>query len=126
MSHQGHESPEPELKVVEALPKEKEPVKPAHPFLEKNDITLLSIINPLLSPNAQKLTSFFINFSVPEVYPPYNYNEYLNPYINKPKNPSADLLSSLVGLLSNQDPKNSINPAALGNLFNMLSTKKEE
>lgn len=37
MSHQEreHDVNEPELKIVEALPKEKEPAKPAHPFLEK-------------------------------------------------------------------------------------------
>jgi hypothetical protein len=126
MSHQGHESTETELKVIEAIPKEKEPAKPVHPFLEKNDITLLSIINPLLSPNAQRLTSFFINFGTPEVYPPYNFNDYLNQYNNKPKNPSVDLLTSLVGIMSNQDPKNSLNPAVFSNLLSMLNNKKDE
>jgi hypothetical protein len=126
MSHQNHDPLETELKVVESLPKENEPVKPAHPFLEKNDITLLSIINPLLSPNAQKLTSFFINFGAPEVFPPYNFNEFFNQFNNKPKNPSAELLTSLVGLMSGPDAKNSLNPAILTNLLAMLSNKKEE
>jgi hypothetical protein len=126
MSHQSQEPNETDLKVVEAFPKEKEPDKPAHPFLEKNDITLLSIINPLLSPTAQKLTSFFINFATPEVYSPYNYNEFMSQYSNKPKNQSQDLLSSLVGLLSNQDSKNSLNPAILTTLLSMFNTKKED
>jgi hypothetical protein len=126
MSHQSQESNETDLKVVEPFPKEKEPDKPAHPFLEKNDITLLSIISPLLSPAAQRLTSFFINFATPEVYQPYNFNEYMNPYTNKPRNQSVDLLSSLIGLLSNQDLKNSLNPAMLTTLLNMLNNKKDE
>jgi hypothetical protein len=126
MSHQSQEPNNPELKVVEALPAEKEIAKPAHPFLEKSDITLLSIVNPLLSPNAQKLTSFFINFATPDFYPPYNFNEFMNPYTNKPKNQNSDLLSSLVGLLSNQDSKNSFNPAMLTTLLSMVNNKKEE
>jgi hypothetical protein len=126
MSHQNHETNETELKVVEAMPKETEPVKSGHPFLEKNDITLLSIINPLLSSNAQKLTSFFINFGTPEMFPPYNFNDLINQFNNKPKNPSSELLTSLVGILSGQDSKNTLNPAILTNLLSMLSNKKDE
>lgn len=126
MGHQSQESNN-ELKVVEAIPKEKERENNfSHPFLEKNDVTFLSIINPLLSPNAQKLVSFFINFGNTETNTGFNINELLNQFNSKAKPSGADLLPSLLGLASNSDLKNALNPALLTTLFTMLGNNKKE
>jgi hypothetical protein len=121
MGHQSQDSGN-DLRVVEATPNEKE--KSTHPFLEKNDITLLSVINPLLSPHGQKLVSFFINFANNEVPSPFNFNDYFN-QINKTKG-TGDLLPSLISLLSNTEAKNTLNPALLTTLFSMLNAAKKE
>ncbi|HYH02304.1 MAG TPA: hypothetical protein VEC37_04335 [Bacillota bacterium] len=128
MGHQSQENNE--LKVVEAVPKEKEREKSDHPFLEKNDITLLSIVSPLLSTQAQKLVSFFINFGNNEPAPGLNINELISQFTGKSKNSgTAELLPSLLNMASNSDLKNALNPALLTTLFSMLSNnnnKKEE
>ncbi|HEY8464457.1 MAG TPA: hypothetical protein VIM29_10630, partial [Bacillota bacterium] len=95
MGHQSQETSH-ELKMVEAVNKEKEREKSSHPFLEKNDITFLSIVNPLLSPNAQKLVSFFINFGTDNSPAGLNLNELLSQIGSKTKNSGADLLPSLL------------------------------
>jgi len=127
MGHQSQETSH-ELKMVEAVNKEKEREKSSHPFLEKNDITFLSIVNPLLSPNAQKLVSFFINFGTDNSPAGLNLNELLSQIGSKTKNSGADLLPSLLSLASNSDLKNTLSPALLTSLFSMLgnSSKKEE
>lgn len=127
MGHQNHENNE--LKVVENVPKEKEREKNNHPFLEKNDITLLSIVSPLLSAPAQKLVSFFINFCNNEPACGLNFNELLNQFGTKPKNSTAtELLPSLLNMASGSDLKNALNPALLTTLLSMLSNnnKKED
>jgi hypothetical protein len=98
--------------------------KNLHPFLEKNDITLLSIINPLLSNNGQKLVSFFINFGNQETNLPLQLNELINQLANKPKNSAGELLPSLLGMLSGPDQK--INPALISTLLSMFVNRKED
>ncbi|MCL6589296.1 MAG: hypothetical protein K6U80_05005 [Firmicutes bacterium] len=38
------------------------PVPTSHPFFQENDLAILSVISPFLSPNGQRLISFFLNF----------------------------------------------------------------
>jgi hemoglobin-like flavoprotein len=123
MGHQSQDSGN-DLRVVEAIPNEKE--KPTHPFLEKNDVTLLSVINPLLSSNGQKIVSFFVNFANNEDPSSFNLSNYFNQISNKTRGQTGDLLPSLIGLLSNPEAKNSLNPALLTTLFSMLNTAKKE
>lgn len=60
MSHRHSEEHKIELKPVS--PSSDEP-KENNPFLSKNDIALLTLATPFLSPNGQRLISFFINFT---------------------------------------------------------------
>ncbi|NLY75732.1 MAG: hypothetical protein GX075_10550 [Firmicutes bacterium] len=57
MSHRHSENSKPEAQPVAVANGE------AHPFLTKNDLTLLTMVTPFLSANGQKLLSFFINFN---------------------------------------------------------------
>lgn len=59
MSHRHSEEPKTEPKQVVSSSDES---KENNPFLSNNDITLLTMATPFLSPNGQKLISFFINF----------------------------------------------------------------
>jgi hypothetical protein len=130
MGHQNHE-------VIREIPdesginerekeKEKEMEKNPHPFLEKNDITFLSIINPLLSPNGQKLVSFFINFGNQETRLPLQLNELVSQLATKQKNPAAEMLPTLLGMLSGPDQKNALNPAVISTLLSMFANRKED
>ncbi|HOJ77234.1 MAG TPA: hypothetical protein PLZ08_08365 [Bacillota bacterium] len=135
MGHQ-HE-PKRELKPVEIEKTEKN----LHPFLEKNDITFLSMINPLLSPNGQKLVSFFINFGNSDsvanpVSPNSNLKDLFSQLTGGQNNAIADLAPSLLGMLSGNaagaDSKGGgINPALLTTLLssmlnNSQPSKKDE
>lgn len=59
MGHRHSEERETEPKQV--LPSSDES-KESNPFLSNNDIALLTLATPFLSPNGQRLISFFINF----------------------------------------------------------------
>jgi hypothetical protein len=122
MGHQ-HE-PKRELKPVEIEKTEKN----LHPFLEKNDITLLSMINPLLSPNGQKLVSFFVNFGNSDsvanpASPNSNIRDLFSQLAGGQNNAIADLAPSLLGMLSGNagaDSKGGLNPALLTTLLSSM------
>lgn len=140
MGHQHDSKKEPvTLEVVE---------KGSHPFLEKNDVTYLSMIRPLLSANAQKLVAFFIDFDNTGIgagigtnntsAPSLNLTDLMGQLSPGQKNSIADLAPSLLGMLSNNDSKGGIggiggaggiNPALLTTLLGMLNNsnnKKED
>ena len=130
MGHQ-HDS----KKELKPVPLEKE----SHPFLEKNDITYLSMIRPLLSSNAQKLVSFFVDFdnqgqsqSVSSTPSNLNLSDLMSQLSPGQKNSIAELAPTLLGMLSNSDSKGGtggINPALLTSLLSMLNNtnnKKED
>lgn len=108
----------------------------SHTFLEKNDITFLSMIRPLLSPNGQKLVSFFVDFdnqgSVNTPTSSLNIGDLLSQLSPNQKNSIAELAPSILGMLSNGDAKgsNGLNPALLTTLLSTMmnnsNTKKEE
>jgi len=124
MGHQ-HE-PKKDLKLVEPEIVEKN----IHPFLEKNDLTLLAMISPLLSPAGQKLVSFFVNFGGSEttaVSAPFG--DLLPQLSAIQKNSLTELAPTLLNLLSSQETKGSgggINPALLTTLLGMLNNNKKE
>lgn len=128
MGHQNHEAIHeiPEENLIKERDNEKEKERNPHPFLEKNDITFLSIINPLLSPNGQKLVSFFINFGNQETNLPSQLNELIGQLATKQKNPAGEMLPSLLGMLSSPDHKNGINPAVISTLLSMFANRKED
>jgi hypothetical protein len=129
MGHQNHEAIReiPDECEVKEREKEKEKERNSHPFLEKNDITFLSIIHPLLSPNGQKLVSFFINFGNQEPHLPLQFNELITQLATKQKNnPAGEMLPSLLGMLSGPDQKNALNPAVISTLLSMLANRKED
>jgi hypothetical protein len=104
----------------------------AHPFFEPNDLTLLSIVTPMLSSNAQRLISFFINFggAAPTTNPMSGLAEIFQQLPAKQKNSLTELAPAVLGMLS-QDPKGTgsggINPALISTLLTtLMSNKKEE
>lgn len=102
--------------------------KPPHPFFEKNDLTFLSMVKPLLSPNAQKLVTFFLNFGEQDSKDNIPDLGGLFKQLTSKMDPNGgnDLLPALMSMLAGADNKGSLNPAILTTLMSMLATKKEE
>lgn len=105
----------------------------AHPFFEPNDITLLSVVTPMLSSNAKQLISFFINFGNPHPSqsPMANLGEIFQQLPAKQKSSLAELAPAVLGMLSNPDNKGNggggLNPALISTLLStLMTTKKEE
>ncbi|HOP74469.1 MAG TPA: hypothetical protein PLC07_05350 [Bacillota bacterium] len=108
-----------------------------NPFFEKNDLTLLSVINPLLSPKAQRLLSFFINYGndlpeTPSPNPLGNISDLLQQMSSGQRNSLMEIAPSLLSMLAaSQDSKNGngggLNPALLSTLLTtMMNNKKED
>lgn len=127
----GHQTePKPETKVIEGDFKEHVKEVNLHPFFEKNDITLLSMVNPLLSSSAQRLIAFFINFGNSEpVNPLANMGDFLQ-MPNKQQNSLMELAPALLGMLAGPDSKtggsNGLNPALLSTLLSSFMNNKKE
>lgn len=76
-----------ELKEYQESQSQEQANQNTHPFLQENDLTILSVISPFLSPNAQKLITFFVNFG------------------SENPNPQApDIAGLLMQTLKNTDP----------------------
>ncbi|HEX3046173.1 MAG TPA: hypothetical protein VHY08_15565, partial [Bacillota bacterium] len=58
--HRRRESTE--LNEYQETQSKEQAVQNAHLFFQENDLAILSVISPFLSPNGQKLISFFVNF----------------------------------------------------------------
>lgn len=124
------------LKSVESSKKSEDSNdNPANPFFEKNDLTLLSMITPLLSPSAQRLLSFFINYGndLPETPNPLsNIGDLLQQTSSGQRNSLVEMAPTLLNMLSAaQDGKNGngsgLNPALLSTLLTtMMNNKKED
>jgi hypothetical protein len=99
-----------------------------HPFFKANDLTLLSIILPLLSEPGKQLISFFINFGNPKpvnsVVDPLSLLKQIAPKIEN--SGFQEILPTLMTFLSNPDNKSALNPALLSSLLSNMSPKKEE
>ena len=99
-----------------------------HPFLKANDLTLLSIILPLLSEPGKQLIAFFINFGnskpVDNIVDPLSLLKQIAPKIEN--SGFQEILPALMTLLSSQDNKTALNPALLSSLLANMGTKKEE
>jgi hypothetical protein len=110
-------------------PQTDEPVSNSdHPFLETNDLTLLSIILPLLSEPGKQLISFFINFGntkpINSIGDPLSLLKQLAPKLEN--SGIKEILPTLMTLLSNQDSKSALNPALLSSMLSTIGNKKEE
>jgi hypothetical protein len=102
--------------------------KPLHPFLEQNDVTMLSMIRPLLSPMAQRLVSFFVTMGEPEsaLSPAPDFAGLLKQFAPKAGSlPLNDLLPAMLGMAGNADSQGKINPALLTALMSMMNSKNE-
>lgn len=126
MGHQHDPKKDPKPAVTEA----KEPN--VHPFFEPNDLTLLSVVTPMLSSNAQRLISFFINFggAEPVSNPIGNLAEIFQQLPAKQKNSLTELAPAVLGMLSGQDNKGSgtggLNPALISTLLSTFMNNKKE
>jgi hypothetical protein len=117
MSHRRSEEPKTEPKLGISPPDEsQEP----NPFLSKNDITLLTMAAPFLSPNGQKLVSFFVNF---------NHSSFPIPDLGGAQNLLGisdtnkllqDLLPTLLGLAGKMN-QNGIDPSLFTSLLGMFN-----
>lgn len=101
----------------------------SHPFLEKNDLTYLSMLKPLLSPNGQKILSFFISFSDKETLNNSQLDlatliAQISPRLEN--SPLKDLLPTLLSAANSSESKGALNPALLSTLLSTISNKKEE
>ncbi len=114
MSHRHMEEPKTEPKQV--IPSSEE----LHPFFSKNDLSLLNIATPFLSPNGQKLLSFFINFNQNSSHLP-DIGGILSQLGNSDSNKLVqDLLPALLGLASKMD-QGSFDPSLLTSLLGMFN-----
>jgi hypothetical protein len=123
MAHHTPELPE-RNEIQPVMISEKAP----HPFFEKNDLTYLSMIKPLLSQTGQKLISFFVNFGEEESRNNnLDFNGLLKQFTSKlDPNTTKDFLPALMTMMSGSDNKNSFNPAMLTALMSMMAAKKED
>jgi hypothetical protein len=123
----SHHYQDPEMKNDE-LPVEPITAEYSHPFLEKNDLTFLAMVKPLLSYKGQKLIGFFLDFGNPEDAKgnQLDFSEVLKQFASK-NDSVKELIPLLMGLAKGSDDKPSLNPAMLSALLTLLNnkTKKE-
>lgn len=120
MSHHYQETEiKSEIQTVEEIPPEI-----THPFFEKNDLTFLAMIKPLLSLRGQKLIGFFLDFgeSNETKSGSLDFNDLFRQFSSKNDN-LKELLPALLSLTKYSDDKSPLNPALLTTLFSMLNTK---
>lgn len=121
MSHRRSEEHKTELKQV--VPSSEEP-KENNPFLSKNDIALLTIATPFLSPNGQKLISFFINFTQSS-FPVPDFSGVQNQLGNSDTvKMLQDLLPALLGLAGRIN-QNGIDPSLMTSLLGMFNNNAQ-
>ncbi|MGE5607486.1 MAG: hypothetical protein ACM3YE_17575 [Bacteroidota bacterium] len=121
MSHRHSEEPKTELKQV--ISSSDEP-KENNPFLSKNDIALLTMATPFLSPNAQKLISFFVNFTQGS-FPLPDFGGVQNQLGNSdPNKMLQDLLPALLGLVGRMN-QNGIDPSLFTSLLGMFNNNTQ-
>lgn len=114
MSHRHSEEPKIEPKQV--LPSSEE----SHPFLSKNDLTLLTMATPFLSANAQKLISFFVNFNHNSIQSP-DFSGILNQLSNPDGNKLLqELLPIILGMTGKMD-QGGFDPGLLTSLLGTLN-----
>lgn len=106
--------------------------QPIHPFFEKNDIAVLSMLIPMLSPRAQKLISFFLSFGTNDVCNPLgNIGNILGQLSQNSGNLNSTMMTMapmFMELLSknNKDAQaaSSINPMLISSLLNAFVSAK--
>ena len=106
-----------------------EEVRPefSHPFFEKNDLTFLAMIKPLLSHKGQKLVGFFLEFgeTTETKGNPPEFVELFRQLTGK-NDAMKDLLPALLNLTRFSDDKSSFNPALLTTMLSVLSAKNNQ
>lgn len=111
-------------------PQLEEPVsKSMTPLFDKNDLTFLALIKPLLSPNGQKIVDLALIFGgisfqdnpldIPGLLSQLN--------LSGDNNNAKELLMSLLNTMNNSNPENNTDPnlAMLASLVNSLSQKNK-
>lgn len=121
MSHRHSEERETEPKQV--LPSSDES-KESNPFLSNNDITLLTMAAPFLSPNGQRLISFFINFGQSSLPAP-DFGGVQKLLGNTDSNKLLqDLLPALLGLAGRMN-QSGIDPSLFTSLLGMFNNNAQ-
>lgn len=114
MSHHHSEEPKPELKEVIS------PSENSHPFLSKNDLSLLTLASPFLSANGQKIISFFVNFNQNSAQT-LDFSRFLNQLgISDGNKLLQELLPVVLGLLSKIE-QGGLDPSLLTSLLGMMN-----
>ncbi len=117
MSHRHSEEHKTEPKQL--IPPSDE-TKENNSFLSKNDITLLTMATPFLSPNAQKLISFFLSFNQSS-FPLPDLGIVSNPLgSNDAKKLLPDLLPTLLGLAGKMN-QSGFDPSLFTSLLGMFN-----
>lgn len=118
--HQKHYEPAGQ-KPAEPLP------KPMIPLFEKNDLTFLALIKPLLSPNGQNLVDLILILGGSAFQDnPLDIPGLLS-QLNLPgdNNSTKELLFTLLNSINNQENKTNPNLAMLNVLLNSLNQKEK-
>lgn len=119
----SHHYQEPETKVEVQTVEEIQPEN-SHPFFEKNDLTFLAMIKPLLSHKGQKLIGFFLEFGEANEAKgnSFDLNELFRQFTSK-NDGMKDILPALLNLTKFSDDKSPFNPALLTTMLSVLSAK---
>jgi hypothetical protein len=117
MSHRHSEEPKTEPK--EASSPSGESIE-NNPFLSKNDIALLTLATPFLSPSGQRLISFFLNFNQSPFSMP-DFGSIQNQLSNNEGNKLIqDLLPTLLSIAGKMNQKG-IDPSLFTSLLGMFN-----
>ena len=117
MSHRPPQEPKNDPKQVVSVTDESEKT---NPFFSNNDQTLLTMVTPFLSPNGQRLISFFVHF---------NHSPFPSPDFSRAQNQSGnleankllqDLFPTLLGLAGKMN-RESLDPSLFTSLLGMLN-----
>lgn len=115
MGHHHSEEPKIEPKLNVSSPEE------VHPFLSKNDLALLSLATPFLSPNGQKIINFFINFNHQGQIQLPDFSGIFNQFSNSDNGKLLqEFLPLIFNLTSKMDQVN-LDPGLLTSLLGLLN-----
>jgi hypothetical protein len=130
MSHHHHSRNESAgLKMAEPIPKPSFP-KLNFPLFEKNDLSFISLIKPLLSPNGQKLVDLVLilngfNGGASPDNPPDLLGLLSQLNISGENNSIKELLGNLLNATNNPENKTNPNTAMLTSLLSALNQKEK-